>query len=66
MDFQENIESEEEHPNPKIRIIQGIHGEHTFVLCVPKAFIADLGIAKGSYVKCWVHKNRLIVEKASL
>ena len=51
---------------PKIRTMQAIHGERTFVLCIPKDFISELKIAKGDYVKCWVVSNRLIVEKASI
>jgi antitoxin component of MazEF toxin-antitoxin module len=51
---------------PKLRRVQAIHGESTFVLVVPKDFIAELNIAKGDYVKCRISNNQLIIEKAEI
>jgi hypothetical protein len=51
---------------PEVRKIQSIHGEKTFVLCLPKEFIARLKISRGDYVKCRVSDNQLIVEKAEI
>jgi hypothetical protein len=56
-------------PNTKhteLRKVQTIHGERSFVLCLPKDFIDDLNIAKGDYVKCRIHNHELIVEKAEV
>jgi len=51
---------------PKIRTMQAIHGERTFVLCIPKDFIDEMRLAKGDYVKCWLSDRRLVVEKADI
>jgi antitoxin component of MazEF toxin-antitoxin module len=50
----------------ELRKIQAIHGNTTFVLVLPKDFIAELKIAKGDYVKCRVSNKQLIVEKVEL
>jgi hypothetical protein len=49
---------------PKLHRMQAIHGERTFVLCIPKDFISELRIEKGDYCKCWIRNNQLVVEKA--
>jgi hypothetical protein len=51
---------------PKIRTMQAIHGERTFVLCIPKDFIEEMRLAKGDYVKCWLSDRRLVIEKAEV
>ena len=62
MEYIEKLEK-----SPKICVMQAIHGQRTFVLCIPKDFIEELSIAKGSYVKCWINNNgQLIVEKADI
>lgn len=48
----------------KILKMQAIHGERTFVMCIPKDFIQELKISKGDYMKCWIKNTQLIVEKA--
>ena len=60
----EYIEKQEK--PPKIRIMQAIHGERTFVLCIPKDFVEEMRLAKGDYVKCWLSDRRLVVEKAKV
>jgi hypothetical protein len=50
----------------ELRKIQTIHGERSFVLCLPKEFIDDLKIVKGDYVKCRIKNNQLVVEKADV
>lgn len=67
MDDIENIYQKQEPEKPrKLHRMQAIHGERTFVLCVPKDIIAELKIAKGDYVKCWISNKQLIVEKAEV
>jgi hypothetical protein len=50
----------------ELRKIQTIHGERSFVLCLPKDFVSELNIGKGDYVKCSISNNQLIVEKADV
>jgi hypothetical protein len=47
------------------RKVQGIHGNSTFVLVLPKDFVSALDIVKGDYVKCSISHNKMIVEKIS-
>jgi antitoxin component of MazEF toxin-antitoxin module len=49
---------------PEVRKIQAIHGNTTFVLVVPRTFIAKLKINKGDYVKCTIVDDTLLVKKA--
>jgi antitoxin component of MazEF toxin-antitoxin module len=48
----------------EIRKLQGIHGDSTFTLVLPKNFISILNLSKGDYLKCKISNNQLIVEKA--
>jgi hypothetical protein len=50
----------------ELRKVQTIHGERSFILCLPKDFIAELKIAKGDYVICKIVDNSLVVKKADL
>jgi hypothetical protein len=50
----------------ELRKIQTIHGERSFVLCLPKDFVSELNIAKGDYVRCSISNNQLIIEKADV
>jgi len=49
-----------------MRKLQGIHGNSTFTLVLPKDFISILNLSKGDYLKCRISNNRLIIEKAEL
>lgn len=51
---------------PEVRKIQAIHGNTTFVLVVPRNFIAKLKIDKGDYVKCTIVDDTLLVKKAEV
>jgi phosphate uptake regulator len=46
------------------RRIQGILGEQSYSLVLPKIFATNLGIRKGDYVKVRQIANKIIVEKA--
>jgi len=46
------------------RKIQGLIGEASFSIVLPKKYATDIGLTKGDFVK--VHKigNKIIIEKA--
>jgi hypothetical protein len=46
------------------RKIQGLVGEHSFSLVLPKSYALGLGIGKGDFVKVTLDSNKIIVEKA--
>jgi antitoxin component of MazEF toxin-antitoxin module len=50
----------------EIRKLQGIHGNSTYTIVLPKEFISTLNLVKGDYLKCRVSDQRLIIEKAEL
>ena len=50
----------------KIRRVQGIHGNSTFTLVLPKDFVSILNLSKGDYVKCKISSNQLVIEKAEV
>jgi len=47
------------------RRIQGLVGEQSFSLILPKQYAINLGIRKGDFVKVWLEENKIIIEKAS-
>ena len=47
-----------------IRKVQGIVGENSFSIVLPKSYAISLGIGKGDYVKVRHEDNKLIIEKA--
>jgi antitoxin component of MazEF toxin-antitoxin module len=48
----------------EIRKLQGIHGNSTYIIVLPKDFISILNLSKGDYLKCRVSNHQLIIEKA--
>jgi len=50
-------------PN-QYRKIQGLVGESSFSLVLPKQFAINLGIKKGDFVKVRQEENRIVIEKA--
>jgi antitoxin component of MazEF toxin-antitoxin module len=50
--------------NSKIhfRKVQGILGDQSFSLVLPKIYALNLGISKGDYVKVTLEDNRIIIE----
>jgi len=47
------------------RKVQGLVGESSFSIVLPKSFAIALGIGKGDFVKVYTNGSRIIVEKAS-
>ena len=47
------------------RKIQGIMGDQSFSLVLPKAYATDLGIQKGDFVKVIQEGQKIIIEKAN-
>jgi antitoxin component of MazEF toxin-antitoxin module len=50
----------------EIRKLQGIHGNSTYTIVLPKDFISILKLSKGDYLKCRVSNQQLIIEKAEV
>jgi hypothetical protein len=48
----------------QFRKVQGIMGEHSFSIVLPKSYALNLGIGKGDFVKVKQESNKIIVEKA--
>ena len=47
------------------RKVQGIVGEYSFSIVLPKSFANELGISKGDYVKVSQDDGKIIIEKMS-
>ena len=47
-----------------IRKVQGIVGENSLSIILPKSYAIDLGIGKGDYVKVRQEGQRIVIEKA--
>jgi antitoxin component of MazEF toxin-antitoxin module len=46
------------------RKIQGLIGETSFSVILPKEYAVKLGIGKGDFVKVKQEENRILIEKA--
>jgi mRNA-degrading endonuclease RelE of RelBE toxin-antitoxin system len=46
------------------RKVQGIVGEQSFSIVLPKQYAVNLGIGKGNFVKVHVEGSRIVIEKA--
>ena len=46
------------------RKIQGLVGDESFSVVLPKSYAVRLGIAKGDWVKVREEENKIIIEKA--
>jgi bifunctional DNA-binding transcriptional regulator/antitoxin component of YhaV-PrlF toxin-antitoxin module len=46
------------------RKVQGLVGEQSFSVVLPKSYAIHLGIGKGDFVKVHQEENRIIIEKA--
>jgi bifunctional DNA-binding transcriptional regulator/antitoxin component of YhaV-PrlF toxin-antitoxin module len=46
------------------RKVQGLVGEQSFCVVLPKNYAVSLGIGKGDFVKVMQKENRIIIEKA--
>lgn len=61
LDKKENQESTKE---LEYRKIQGLAGEQSFSVVLPKTYAVALGIQKGNFVKVFHDDKRIIIEKA--
>jgi hypothetical protein len=50
--------------NLEFRKVQGLLGEASFSVVLPKEYAINLGIGKGDFVKVKREHNRIIIEKA--
>jgi phosphate uptake regulator len=50
--------------NHEIRKVQGLVGESSFSIILPKIYAINLGIGKGDYVKVSQDEKKIIIEKA--
>jgi AbrB family looped-hinge helix DNA binding protein len=48
----------------EVRKVQGLVGEQSFSIVLPKQYATNLHIGKGDYVKVTQQDNKIIVEKA--
>jgi bifunctional DNA-binding transcriptional regulator/antitoxin component of YhaV-PrlF toxin-antitoxin module len=46
------------------RKIQGLVGDQSFSVVLPKSYAIHLGICKGDFVKVRQEENKIIIEKA--
>jgi hypothetical protein len=46
------------------RKVQGLVGETSFSIVLPKAYAINLGIERGDFVRVSLNGNKMIVEKA--
>lgn len=52
--------------NLEFRKVQGLVGEQSFSVVLPKQYAVNLGIGKGDFVKVHQEENRIVIEKADL
>jgi antitoxin component of MazEF toxin-antitoxin module len=50
--------------NVEFRKVQGLIGEASFSVVLPKEYALNIGIGKGDFVKVKREDNRIIIEKA--
>ena len=49
--------------NTEYRKVQGLVGETSFSIILPKTYAIHLGISKGDFMKVKLENNRIILEK---
>ncbi len=47
----------------EIRKVQGLLGESSFSVILPKSYAVNLGIGKGDFVKVYQEDNKIVIEK---
>lgn len=50
--------------NVEYRKVQGLIGETSFSVILPKQYALELGIAKGDFVKVHQESGKIVIEKA--
>ena len=61
-----NMSLPNNHSHIEVRRVQALTGERSLTLVLPKVFAIELGIGKGTFLKCHIADNRLIIEKTDL
>ncbi len=46
------------------RKVQGLVGEQSFSIVLPKSYAINLGISKGDFLRVYQDENKVILEKA--
>jgi len=64
IDTLEKLENQESSKELEYRKVQGLVGEQSFSIVLPKAYAVNLGIQKGNFVKVFQDDKRIIIEKA--
>jgi hypothetical protein len=59
-----NIIKHEHSANLEYRKVQGLVGEQSFSVVLPKSYAIHLGIGKGDFVKVSQQEQKIIIEKA--
>lgn len=59
------IETNKNNNIREYRKVQGLVGESSFSIVLPKSFAIALGIGKGDFVKVYTNDQKIIVEKAA-
>ncbi len=54
----------ENNNSKEYRKVQGLVGESSFSIVLPKSYAIDLGISKGEFVKVSYIDKKMIIEKA--
>jgi bifunctional DNA-binding transcriptional regulator/antitoxin component of YhaV-PrlF toxin-antitoxin module len=49
--------------NIEIRKVQGLIGETSFYIVLPKQFAINLGIGKGDFVRIQQNGNKIVIDK---
>jgi hypothetical protein len=50
--------------NSEFRKVQGLVGEQSFSIVLPKQYAVNLSIGKGDFVKVHQEENKIVIEKA--
>jgi bifunctional DNA-binding transcriptional regulator/antitoxin component of YhaV-PrlF toxin-antitoxin module len=50
--------------NTEYRKVQGIVGDQSFSIVLPKQYAINLGIGKGNFVKVYLEEKKIVIEKA--
>jgi hypothetical protein len=60
----EKNENQEFSKELEYRKVQGLVGEQSFSIVLPKTYAVNLGIQKGNFVKVFQDEKKIIIEKA--
>ncbi len=52
--------------NLKTPIIKPVVGNSTFILILPKDFVAKLNVHDEDYVKCSIESERIVIERSDV